>query len=361
MQTLPKASLELASIQQREETALLNLPNVVGVGIGTKQKGEADTGTPCITALVSSKLPKSLLASTDLIPRCVGEKKTPTDVIDVGEIFAGGNYPNDAREKSIHDSPIANDDSSPFSSPLLLPEPGYNLGDQQVTTTLTRRIRPAQGGFSCGHYRGTTTATIGTCCYDSLPSPSMPEKYYILSNNHVLADLNDARVGDSIVQPGPADGGVCPQDTIARLTRFIPIEFSTDSSKPLNYVDAAIAEGNLQDLNREMYWGGHVKDLYTTPSIGDILQKCGRTTGFTTGRVIAINTTLDVGYVGGKVARFTEQIVTTRMSMTGDSGSLVVNTDEHAVGLMCGSSNSVSVINNILYVQQLLQIRVHEK
>ncbi|WP_330923924.1 hypothetical protein [Candidatus Sororendozoicomonas aggregata] len=358
MQTLPKASLELASIQQREETALLNLPNVVGVGIGTKQKGEADTGMPCITALVSSKLPKSLLASTDLIPRCVGEKKTPTDVIDVGEIFAGGNYPNDAREKSVHDSPIAKDDSSP----LLLPESGYNLGDQQITpTSLKRRIRPAQSGFSCGHYRGAITGTIGTCCYNVLPFPSIPERYFILSNNHVLADSNKAKIGDPILQPGRGDGGVYPQDMIARLARYVPIQFSTDSFKPLNYVDAAIAEGNLQDLDREIYWGGHVKRLFTAPSVGDILQKCGRTTGFTTGKIISINTTLDVKCFGGRFARFAEQIVTTRMSMPGDSGSLVVNADEHAVGLIFGYSNSISIINNLFYVQLLLQIRVHER
>ncbi|WP_330923923.1 hypothetical protein [Candidatus Sororendozoicomonas aggregata] len=359
MQTLPNASLELASIQQREEASLLNLPNVVGVGIGTKQKGEADTGMPCITALVSSKWPKSLLASTDLIPRCVGEKKTPTDVIDVGEIFAGGDggdYPNDAREKSVHDSLVTGDDPS-----LLLPsESGYNLGDQQVTTTLTQRIRPAQSGFSCGHYR-VNKGTIGTCCYDALPFPSIPERYFILSNNHVLADSNKARIGDPILQPCPADGGVYPQDMIARLTRFIPIEFSTAYSKPLNYVDAAIAEGNLQDLDREIYWGGHVKRLFTDPSVGDILQKCGRTTGFTTGKIISINTTVDIKYPNGKIARLAEQIVTTRMSMSGDSGSLVVNADEHAVGLICGSSISTSIINNLFYVQLLLQIRVHER
>ncbi len=71
MQTLPKASLELASIQEREETSLLNLPNVVGVGIGTKQKGEADTGTPCITALVSTKWPRWVLTEEIYFHVCV--------------------------------------------------------------------------------------------------------------------------------------------------------------------------------------------------------------------------------------------------------------------------------------------------
>ncbi|WP_330923930.1 hypothetical protein [Candidatus Sororendozoicomonas aggregata] len=357
MQTLPKASAELASIQEREETALLNLPNVVGVGIGTKQKGEADTRTPCITTLVSSKLPKSLLASTDLIPRCVGEKKTPTDVVEVGDFFAGGaggNYSSYVQEKSVHDSPIANDDPS-----LLLPsESGYNLGN--LADLLRRRIRPAQGGFSCGHYRA-NAGTIATCCYDSDPFPSMPSRYYLLSTNLILARSNDAKIGDPILQPGFNDGGVYPRDMIARLTRFVPIKFSTACSKPINYVDAAIAEGNLQDLDRKIYWGGHIKDLYASPHVGDFVQKCGCATGFTTGRVTTINTTVDIYYGDSRKVRFAKQILATNMGKPGDSGSLVVNVDEHAVGLIIGGSSTTTVINNILYIQRLLNVRLHEK
>ena len=34
--------------------------------------------------------------------------------------------------------------------------------------------------------------------------------YYILSNNHVFADENQASLGDNILQPGPYDGGLNP-------------------------------------------------------------------------------------------------------------------------------------------------------
>jgi hypothetical protein len=147
---------------------------------------------------------------------------------------------------------------------------------------------------------------------------------------------------------------------IARLSRYVPIRFWTSSSKPINYVDAAIAEGDLQNLNREIYWCGHVKSLYTAPKVNDIVQKCGRTTGFTTGKVKAINATIDVNYGGGRVARFGRQIVTTAMSAGGDSGSLVVNRNEQAVGLLFAGSSSATIINNIMLVQSLLRIRVHE-
>ncbi len=48
----------------------------------------------------------------------------------------------------------------------------------------------------------------------------------MLSNNHVLANSNDATAGDAILQPGPADGGRLGPDTIAVLERFCPIEFA---------------------------------------------------------------------------------------------------------------------------------------
>src|SRR5438309_2051812 len=42
----------------------------------------------------------------------------------------------------------------------------------------------------------------------------------VLSNNHILANSNAARIGDPILQPGPADAGT-RDDTIATLERFV--------------------------------------------------------------------------------------------------------------------------------------------
>jgi len=54
----------------------------------------------------------------------------------------------------------------------------------------------------------------------------MPLPFYILSNNHVLANSNGANIGDPILQPGPAGNGLFPGDQIAILSRFVPIEFN---------------------------------------------------------------------------------------------------------------------------------------
>ena len=103
-----------------------------------------------------------------------------------------------------------------------------------------------------------------------------------------------------------------------------------------------------------------MKRLYAAPKVGDIVQKTGRTTNFTTGRVTNINGTVNVNYGGGNVAKFCRQIITTDMSAGGDSGSLVTDREEGAVGLLFAGSATRTIVNNILYVQALLRVRVTE-
>ena len=232
------------------------------------------------------------------------------------------------------------------------------ISEQPSIETLRQRLRPAMGGFSVGHPK-ITAGTIGTCVYDMRTVPGIPAKYYILSNNHVLANSNNARIGDPILQPGPYDGGSLPRDIIARLSRFITIRFKAPGYAPINYVDAAIAEGEFHNLNREIYWIGYVKQVKSNPKVGDIVEKTGRTTNFTTGKILSTNGLVDVNYGGGRVARFGKQIITTAMSAGGDSGSLVCDISEGAVGLLFAGSSRVTIINNILHVQSLLGIRLH--
>lgn len=348
--TLPSDMDAIAATQKETESKLLELPNVVGVAIGTKFEGEEDTGKPCLTALVAAKLDAAFLSKDELVPKKV--KDVPTDVVEIGHIFAGDIAPEGEPVMERQESFVSEESTA------------FRMDDSDAlaaaSVTLRNRVRPAMGGYSCGHYK-ITAGTIATCCYDLSPFPGNPSRYYILSNNHVLANANNARIGDPILQPGRFDGGTFPRDLIAHLARYVPIRFHTPTTKPLNYVDAAIAQGNLNDLNREVYWCGYVKSLYTAPKVNDIVQKTGRTTGFTTGRVTNINGTVDVNYGGGRIARFRNQIITTRMGAPGDSGSLVLHRDEAATGLLFAGSSTRTIVNNILLVQLLLKVRLHEK
>lgn len=338
----------ILSVKAREETCKAHsvsveeflekpMANVVGLAEGIKWKNGKPTGEPALIVLVTHKLEKGQLGSKDLAPPKLGDMQT--DVLDVGYLFAGGEAESSG------------------------------AGVQ----TLGKRLRPAQGGYSVGH-KNITAGTIATCVYDILPGGSVsppvhgvgiPPRYYILSNNHVLANSNAASLGDAVLQPGPFDGGADPADRIATLTRFVPITFNppTPLASQNNFVDCAIAEGQFHDLNRLVYWNGHVRGWRRKANVivGTLVKKTGRTTNFTTGRITAINATIDVNFGGSKVARFKEQIVTTNMSAGGDSGSLVLTIDNVAVGLLFAGSSTSMIANQIENVRSLLRVEVAEQ
>jgi hypothetical protein len=328
----------LQEVISSKQADLLRLPNVVAVGIGNKITEGEDTEELGVTVFVSQKLPRELLHKEDVIPASIGTHVT--DVIDTqGEIMA---LPELAARPPI------------VARPELATQPALSDRPEEVTIELLReRIRPVEGGYSVGHYQ-ITAGTYATAVCDVQPFPGVPLRYYVLSNNHVLANSNNARIGDPILQPGPFDGGVVARDTIARLSRWVTIQFGPNT---INYVDAAVAQGEFHVLDREIYWIGYVRGAIA-PAVGMLVQKTGRTTNHTTGRITAINATVNVNYGGGQVARFVNQIVTSNMSAGGDSGSLLLDLENRAVGLLFAGSSAVTIHNDIRYVQALLGIRI---
>jgi hypothetical protein len=315
--------------------------NVVGIGAGVKWTNGLPTGEPAVLVLVTHKVAKENLSNADLVPPKL--QSLQTDVLAVGQ-------------------PVAGDIAPPV-----------DVGIQ----TLTKRIRPASGGYSVGHFQ-ITAGTIGTCVYDILPGGStdpvnpvhgvgIPSKFYILSNNHVLANVNIGPVGANILQPGPIDGGVNPTDKIAVLSQFIPIQLTPNVplASQNNIVDCAKAEGEFHDLNREVYWCGYVRGWRRRPQVlqmvGQTVKKTGRTTNFTTGRITAVNATIDVNYGLGRVGRMKDQIVTTNMSAGGDSGSLVMTLDNVAIGLLFAGSPQAMIANQIENVRTMLRVEVAEQ
>jgi hypothetical protein len=206
-----------------------------------------------------------------------------------------------------------------------------------------RYDRPVPIGVSTGH----TNITAGTiACRVQVGCHS-----YALSNNHVYADEGAAAIGDDVLQPGPIDGGSAPDDVIGTLFDYEPIVFSTAAS---NLIDAAIIQ-----LSADTVGAATLPDGYGLPRTEVIaavpnmdVKKYGRTTGFTTGRVDAINVIVNVGYDSG-TARFIEQIIIRpgKFSAGGDSGSLIVvddgPDDRRPVGLLFAGSKSITIANPI--------------
>jgi hypothetical protein len=306
-------------------------PNIVGVGFGPRRRNGRYEDTPVCQVYVVRKLPEEQLPPDRVIPRNVDVDggQVETDVVETGRFYA-------------HD--------------------------------YTGRDRPARTGISIGH-KDITAGTLGCLVTDTEDNARLA----ILSNNHVLANSNDGQTGDQIYQPGPADASKTDANVIGELARHVPIDFTGNA----NLIDCAIAlprndcdvihqviggamlppiprqpavgllfAGSIFStlhcnintvmtiLGVELIGGGRVRDEITTLDTmppGAPVQKTGRTTEYTTGRVTGISGPVLVGYGLGKVALFQNQIVTTPMALGGDSGSLLCRG---------GSGETVNIIIN---------------
>ncbi len=297
--------VKVQAVKEANEEKLLPLPNVVGVGIGYKEKGGKETSEVCVKVYVESKVDEKKLSPTELIPPAYDKVKT--DVHEVGRINA-----------------------LEFKS----------------------KIRPLTPGYSIGHYR-ITAGTFGCLVRDVCP----PCRVHILSNNHVLANSNASHIGDPILQPGHVDGGAYPADLIARLSRFVPIYFGHPDR--YNLVDAALAlPTDQRNVTASIVNIGIPKGTVEA-ALGMGVIKSGRTTETTTGKVIGIDVSVGVGYGSSGVAYFRNQILTTNMSKGGDSGSLLLSkADQLATGLLFAGSDKVTVHNNIVNVLMALGVEI---
>ena len=296
---------------------LMQIPNVVAVGEGYKLVGGVDTRQKAAVASVRCKFPREMLNMV-------------TDVVETGVIRA-------------------------------------------LDADRTEYVRPVPGGVSCGH-SNITAGTWGCLVVKD-------GKIYALSNNHVFANSNDAKIGDKIYQQGPYDieGKITDEYLIAHLAEFVPIDFG-DSPEPSpcpiarnivkslnaiakafrreskipppvkikdrhNLVDAAIARPvNLKSVVADILGIGMLAGVADV-GLGDKVKKSGRTTGVTESTVTQINVTCQVQYGEGKMAVFEDQVMAGAMSRGGDSGSAVLDCGNKFVGLLFAGSGSVTIFS----------------
>ena len=191
----------------------------------------------------------------------------------------------------------------------------------QARAPTDRFPRPVPIGVSSG-LDGVATGTLGARVTNGT-------NVYVLSNNHVLAGINSASIGDPIIQPGNVDGGSDPADRIATLAAYQTIDFNGGN----NTMDAAIALTSTANVSTATPADGYgtPSNVTAQASIGQAVQKYGRTTGLQLGTVAATNVSVDVCYLllfefCLQEARFVGQISVSPgpFSAPGDSGSLIV-------------------------------------
>jgi hypothetical protein len=148
------------------------------------------------------------------------------------------------------------------------------------------------------------------------------------------------------MQPSP--GERASNRPIASLVNFTALKFN-DKKKP-NYIDAAIARlWTLHPHKPVIPLIGGVKGYVETKDIvlGETARKFGRTTGYTEGRVFSIYLDIWIHYDRrGQSAFFQDQFLIepalpefTKFVAKGDSGSLVVDVEQHAIGLVFGGTS----------------------
>ena len=324
---------EMIDIKDRHTARLMQLPNVLGVAVGFKYVKGVRTDRTAIVVMVEKKIAPSRLAPQYLVPKDLNGVET--DVIETGKIVA--------------------------------------LADP------TKRHRPAPPGVSVGH-GDITAGTLGLWVIDSKTG-----NLAMLSNNHVLANSNNAGLGDSIFQPGPADGGTPADNDMAWLSRVLPLEFTSapcpiasaicrtlnallaglgrktriqlQSAQSIpNVADCALAiPRREEDVLLEILQIGKPGTIIRKPEIGLKVQKYGRTTQRTEGIVIVIDASVQVNY-GGPIALFEHQIVSDIPSAGGDSGSSILDMDRWPVGLLFAGSESenITIINEMQRVKDAL-------
>ena len=247
----------------------------------------------------------------------------------------------------------------------------------------TARFKTLAGGISIGS-ENITAGTLSGCFIDETDRTRV-----LVSNWHVFV----GKPGETkILQPGPYDSGRAG-DAVGILKRYVPVppkeefpwwrrllckllgwlleEWCTPSTEPAK-VDCACATFDPVDKTRELVEGVYLDDgsiIHPKGSHpGDDIQgrrvwKSGRTTGVTTGTVVADTATIKVWY-GDRWIIFEDVIIVDGMARGGDSGSPTFlmkgsapSEEDEFIGLLFAGSSTQFVVCKYKYIRQLLKVR----
>ena len=280
--------------------------NIVGAGIADKITEQSSTGALSLVFYVRKKLPKSQIDPNLIVPPVLAtanNRAVFTDIVEIGDV-----------------RPQINKMRQPLKS-------GYSVGVASVAT-------------------GTLGAIV-----------KRGEKFFILSNAHVLANSGLGKKGDRVVYPGTDDGGKTT-DEVAKLSFFKPFKLGGSF---VNTYDAALAEvhgEHLSDVDWEIL-GATSPLRVVDPVRGMKVIKRGRTSGDTESIVIDADFRIQVEYDGLGLIGFTGQARCGTYTQPGDSGSIVVAKDSGAiVGLHFAGSSFGSVFTPIKVVLSALQFKI---
>jgi hypothetical protein len=306
---MPRPSREtlVRHVQELNQESLLGYPNVIGVATGFREREGKLTDEVVVQVFVDRKVAEEQLSSAQVVPPRV-------------QGYEGVTVRTDVIEATVPEA-------------------------QQDTT----RYRPVPGGCSIGPEASVSAGTLGGWACDNTD-----DTIVLLSNNHVISNLDTLPVLRRIVQPGRFDAGVLPGDVIGSLKRHNPVNTVANPRPagtviPTSVVDAAI--GGIDagiDIDHDVLQIGPAIYELRPPALNMNVQKRGRTTRLTTnGRITSVGMTFNCTYLNRTRISQIQNAFRIRstdgnvFSAAGDSGSLIF---DQAAGQLNGTLPVVGLL-----------------
>lgn len=295
---------------ERRHRPLIRGRNIAGLGVGEREVGGNITDELSLRFYVRRKLPRSKCRMK--IPARIetpGLGSILTDVIEIGEL--------------------------------------------RKHASRKAEQRPAYPGCSVGS--GLIAGTLGCIVRKRNGSPGS----YLLTNAHVIARDGNAALNSPIFQPALVDERSTPPGSFAKLSEVVSFEFSP--SKYNNVADAAIAKIRRPSMADSTIIGIGKPAGVVAAKRGMLVQKSGRSSDLTHGKIRDIHFRTRIKYERDKMGNigwvgFKDQILVTKFSQEGDSGALVLDQKNMAVGLVFAGSEQASICNSIQNVFALLDL-----
>lgn len=294
-----------------------------------------------------------------------------------------------AGSQSAYVNATVNDTNTQSKLHLLLNTDGVNSSAVSNQSALAGMVTLGASGSNDGDYdvyhAADGNSYIADCCGGTLGAlvEDTTHNQYILSNNHVLAESDQGKIGDTIDQPGLIDGSCRPLSQpgstvrpVGTLRYYVPLATAQTN---VDAALAAVAPGAVNPDGSILHLGavgaganasigpappvaGTGETLNASNLNGIRVAKSGRTTGLTCSTIESIDLAVKVDYYKDcaetqpyYTKTYTGQIgiAGNSFSDSGDSGSLIVDaSSSQPVGLFYaggtdGNSNGLSIANPI--------------
>ena len=339
--------LEVArAIKNKHEAKLMDLPGVLGMGVGLTETGD----DVCIHVYIDP------MADEGSIPAELDGM--PVRVIESSGFKAQG--------LQAQDGPPGSEHRERFDLPVPM---GVSTGNVKGNFSGTlgfrvkRKGRDDVGYITNNHIAAATGPDL--CPVHLNPAPACePGPEDTADGSCVEAPIGAlAEFATLQCQPGLDDAvdGACAEPAIGELVQVIPLIVG---AKFFNTVDVAFVRSNRGCVSKEILDIGAPRGAVRDPELGQIVEKSGAGTGLTRGEVMAVDVSLNVDYGDGcGTARFVHQalvepIDTSAMSLSGDSGAPFVDEQRRAVGLNFAGDDTIAAIHPISRVLAALGVEI---